>query len=218
MYNIDKNSTANLVQSYFQGTGISLFHLRDHENQGEILDCHGFIDTVYNVRKLAPLPAEYTQPRKVYCSSEELFALLCRFNYEDLFEYPQLNLAKTEDQQWLQQFANFADSAKSWAQYHIHEKFIQPPNIKDPNSLLPLLCDRVNTLHMQVNTMNLNIKAIRGLNPGKTSVNICDCSVYALTKETQFLSIFRTIFQCLEDYIWSNACWLLMDNSLKEVV
>ena len=98
--NIDKNDTANLVQSHFHGTGILLFQLLDPQNQGESLDCHGFIDAVYNIKKLAPLPAEYTQPRKVYHSSEELFAPLCRFNYEDLFEYPELNLAKTEEQQW----------------------------------------------------------------------------------------------------------------------
>ena len=81
---VDKNTIANLVQSYFYGTGISLFQLLDHKNQGESLDCHGFIDAVYNVKKLAPLLAEYTQPSKVYFSSEELFAPLFRFNYEDL--------------------------------------------------------------------------------------------------------------------------------------
>ena len=137
--NIDKNATASLVQSHFHGTGISPFELLDNEIQGESLDCHGFIDAVYNIKKLAPLPAEYTQPRKVHCSSEELFAPLCRFNYEDLFEYPELNLAKTEEQQWLQQFASFADSAKLWAQYHIHKNCIQPPNVKDTNYLLSLL-------------------------------------------------------------------------------
>ena len=184
--NIDKNATANLVQSHFHGTGISLFQLLDHENQGKSLDCHGFIDAVYNIKKLAPLPAEYTQPRKVYRSSGELFAPLCRFNYEDLFEYPELNLAKTEEQQWLQKFASCVDSAKSRAQYHMHEKCIQPRNVKDTNSLLPLLRDRVNTLDMQVHTMNLNIKAISALNPGQTPVDVSDCPVYALTKETQF--------------------------------
>ena len=94
--NIDKNATVNLVQSHFHGTGILLFQLLDHRHQGESLDCHGYTDAIYNIKKLAPLPAEYTQPRKVYHSSEELFAPLCRFNYEDLFEYPELNLAKTE--------------------------------------------------------------------------------------------------------------------------
>ena len=96
-----------------------------------------------------------------------------------MFEYP-------EDQQWLQQFASFSDSAKSWAQYNIHEKCIQPPNVKDTNSLLPLLQDRVNTLDMQVHTMNLNIKAIIALNPSQTPVDVSDCPVYALTKEAQF--------------------------------
>ena len=100
--NIDRNPTTNLVQSHFHGTGISLFQLLNHENQGESLDSDGFTDAVYNIKKLAPLSAECTQLRKVYRSSGELFAPLCRFNYEDLFEYPELNLAKTEEQQWLQ--------------------------------------------------------------------------------------------------------------------
>ena len=126
------------------------------------------------------------QPRKVYRSSGELFAPLCRFNYEDLFEYPELNLAKTEERQWLQQFASFADSAKSWAQCHIHKKCIQPPNVKDTNSLLSLLRARVSTLDMQVHTMNLNIKAIIALRPVQTPVDLSDCPVYAFTKEAQF--------------------------------
>ena len=98
---IDKNATANLAQSHFHETGISLFQLLDLENQGGSLDCHGFIDTVYNSKKLAPLPAKYTQPSKVNRPSEELLAPLCRFNYEDLLEYPEVNLANTEDHPWL---------------------------------------------------------------------------------------------------------------------
>ena len=90
--------------------------LIDYENQGESLDCYGFIDAVYNIKKLTPFPAEYTQPSNVYRSWEELFAPLCRFNYEDLLEYPELNFAKTEEKQ----FASFVDSVKSWAEYHIH--------------------------------------------------------------------------------------------------
>ena len=103
-----------------------------------------------------------------------------------MFEYPELNLAKTEEQQLLQQFVSFVDSAKSWAQYHIHEKCIQPLNVKDTNSLLPLLRDRVNTLDMQVHTMNLNIKAISALNLDQTTVDVSDYRVYALTREAQF--------------------------------
>ena len=57
--NIDKNATANLFQFHFHGTDIWLFQLLDHENQSESLDCHGFIDAVYNIKKLAPLTAEY---------------------------------------------------------------------------------------------------------------------------------------------------------------
>ena len=103
-----------------------------------------------------------------------------------MFEYPELNLTRTEEQHWLQQFGSFAGSAKSWTQYHIHEKCIQPPSVKDTDSLLPLLRDRVNTLDMQVHTMNLNIKAISGLNSGQTPVDVSDCPIYALTKEAQF--------------------------------
>ena len=33
-------------------------------------------------------------------------------------------------------------------QYQIHEKCIQPPNVKDTNSLLSLLWDRFKTLEM----------------------------------------------------------------------
>ena len=163
--NIDKNTTANLVQFHFHGTGISFFQFLDHENQGESLDCHGSIDAVYNIKKLAPIR---------------------RFSYKDLFEYPEVNLAKTGEHQWLQQFASSADSAKSWAQYHIHEKCMQPPIIKTTNSLLPLFGDKVNTLDMQVYTVNLNIKAINAINPGQTPADVSDCPVDALTKEAQF--------------------------------
>ena len=83
--NIDKNGTANLVHSHFYGTGLLLFKLLDHGNQGESLDCHDLIDAVYKIKKLAPPPDEYTQPSKVYRSSEEVFAPLCRFIYEYLF-------------------------------------------------------------------------------------------------------------------------------------
>ena len=103
-----------------------------------------------------------------------------------MFEYPELNLEKIEEQQWLQLSASFSDSAKSWAQYHIPENCIQPPNVKDTYSLLPLLQDRVNTFDMQVHTMNLNIKSISALNPGQTPVDVSDCLVYALTKKAQF--------------------------------
>ena len=68
--NIDRNATANLFQSHFHGSCILLFQVLDHEKQGESLDCHRFIDAVYNIKKL------------VCCSSEELFIPLCRFNYE----------------------------------------------------------------------------------------------------------------------------------------
>ena len=68
--NINKNATTHLVKSHFHGTAILLFQLPDQEKQGESLDCHGFTDAVCNIKKL-------TQPRKVYRSSEELFASLC---------------------------------------------------------------------------------------------------------------------------------------------
>ena len=61
------------------------------------------------------------------------------------------------------QFASSVDSAK-WADYDIHEKCIQPPIVKDTNSLLSLLRNKLNTLDMQIYTMNLNIIATSGFN------------------------------------------------------
>ena len=113
-------------------------------------------------------------------------ARLCRFNYEDLFECPKVNLAKTEEHHWLQQFASSLDSTKSWAQYHIQEKCTQPPIVKDTNSLLPLLRDKVNALDIQVHTINLNIKSISAWRPSWKPVDSSDCLVYALTKDAQF--------------------------------
>ena len=85
---------------------------------------------------------------------------------------------------------------------------------KDANSLLPLLWDRVNTLDMQVHTMNLKIKATSALNPGQTPVDVPDCPSMLSQRRPNFdfLSIFRTILRCLEGYILSNAYWLLMAN------
>ena len=57
--NIDKAyATAYLVQSHFHGTGTPPFQLLDHDNHGESLECHGFLDAVYSINKLVPLPAE----------------------------------------------------------------------------------------------------------------------------------------------------------------
>ena len=75
---------------------------------------------------------------------------------------------------------------KSWAQYHILEKHTQPQVIKDTNSLLPQLPDKVNTLEMQVLTMQLQVKAIKALNPDQTAVDVSDFPLYAVTKEEQF--------------------------------
>ena len=54
------------------------------------------------------------------------------------------------------------------------------PFVKGINSLLPLLWGKVNTLHMQIHTMNLNRKAIRALNPSQTLVNVFDCPVQSV--------------------------------------
>ena len=74
---------------------------------------------------------------------------------------------------------------------------------------------------MQVHTMNLNIEAISALNPGLTPADVSDYPVYTLTKEAWFQfseHFFFTILWCLDDYILSNAFWLLKDSSLKELV
>ena len=69
--------------------------------------------------------------------------------------------------------------------------------VKATNSLLLLLWDKVNTLHMQLHTMNLNRKAISTLNPGQMLVDVFDWPVYDFTKEAQFRfpNTFRTILR-----------------------
>ena len=99
---------------------------------------------------------------------------MLKFNYGDLFEYPESNLAKTEKQPWLEQVASFVNSAKSWAHYHIHQECSS------------LSMSKILTFDMQVQTMNLNIKAISPLNPRQTSVDVSDCPVCALTKEASY--------------------------------
>ena len=136
--NIDKNATANLVSSHFHGTGISLLHL-EYENQGERLTTIDFSDSSHQSKKLAPLPAEYSKPSKIYCSEEDYYAPLCNYNFVDLTEYTDLEREKVAEQKWLNQFVSPNDHAKSWAQYHIKEKSIEPPMVEDTNSLLPLL-------------------------------------------------------------------------------
>ena len=63
----------------------------DHETQGVVLiDAHGFIDAVCNIKKLTLFPAEYTQPSNIYGCSGELFTPISTFNYEDFSEYPEV--------------------------------------------------------------------------------------------------------------------------------
>ena len=47
----------------------------------------------------------------------------------------------------------------------------------------------MNTLDIQVHTMNLNINAISAFNLGQTPVDVSDYRVYALTKEA-YLNYF----------------------------
>ena len=136
----------------------------------------------HKLKKLAPLPAEYTEPKNVYRSSDDFFAPLCTYDFNDL-DFSNLNSAKDEEYKWLHQFAISVDTAKAWAQYHVGENH-SAPLCEGTNSLLPLLRDKVNTLDMQCHTMKLNVKAVNALNPGQTDVS--DCPVYALTKEAQY--------------------------------
>ena len=109
--NINKNALSNLFQSHFHSTGISLFQLLDHENQGESLVMDLLIQFATSKNQLRFQLNRRNQVRFIVL--EELFAPLCRFNYKDLLEYPEVNLAKTEEYKWLQQFSGSVNSAKS---------------------------------------------------------------------------------------------------------
>ena len=84
----------------------------------------------------------------MYTSSNEYYAPLCSYNYEDLTNFPDFERAKLEEYKWLNQYTSTNDTPKSWAQYHIEDRKIESPPVADTNSLLPLLRNMVNTLDM----------------------------------------------------------------------
>ena len=190
--NIDKNASAHLVHSHYHGTSISLLQFPDAGNQGESLDNFDYIDAAHKLKKLSPLPSEYTNPEKVHRSSDDYFAPLCSYNYTDLNEYPDLDCAKLEERKWASEFSLGRDE-KAWVQNHIGKiETAKPQEIyQGENALLPLLSDKVNTLDMQCHTMKLNMKVVNALNPGQTPVDTSDCPIFALTKE----AIYRFPYQ-----------------------
>ena len=183
--NIDKNASANLIKSHYHGTSISLLQFPIDGQLGDELDRVDFVDISHGSKKLSPLPAEYTEPIKIPRSTATFYAPLCLYNFNDSDEYTDLNLAKKQEYNWLDQFIANSDLDKSWSQYHSGENRSVPIH-KGINSILPLIGDKVSTLDMQHHTMKLNIKIVNVLNPGQTPVDVSDCPVYALTKEVQF--------------------------------
>ena len=132
------------------------------------------------------MPAEYTEAPKINHSSlpTDFDAPLCKYNFIDIQDFSELDLAKMQEYNWASQFSiPIVQNAKAWTQYHIDTNDLAAPEWLDENSLLPLISDDINTLEMQCHTMRLNIKAVNALNPGQTPVDISDCPIYALTKE-----------------------------------
>ena len=185
--NIDKNASANLIQSHYHGTSITLVQFLDdspsnNSNQDFSID---YIDKTHSSKKLTLLPAEYTNPSHVNKSklSGDLYAPLCCVNFEDT-NLDQLEEAMNDEFKWASQFAASYDQNKSWAQYHINNLSENSSNnISGENALLPLIRDKINTIEMQCHTMELNIKSVNVVNPGQTPVDVSDCPIYALTKE-----------------------------------
>ena len=172
--NIDKNASANLIKSHYHGTSISLLQFPIDGQLGVVLDRVDFVVVSHGSNKLSPLPAEYTEPIKTPRSTATFYAPLCLYNFNDSDEYPELNLAKTQEYNWLDQFIANDDLAKSWSQYHSGENRSVPIH-KGINSILPLIGDKVNILDMQYHTMKLNIKTVHVLYPGQTPVDVSDC-------------------------------------------
>ena len=92
-----KNASVKLVPSHFHVTGISLLQPLDYENQGEFMQCTNFVDAAYELKKFAPLPAKFKQPGKLFCQSNDLFAPICTYNYEDVTEYPMVLTTKAAE-------------------------------------------------------------------------------------------------------------------------
>ena len=223
--NIDKNAAANLIKSHYHGTSISLLQFPDCEGDGEELQSHEFVDATYNLKKLCPLPAEYTCPTKVYRPSEAFFAPLCTYNFEDIVSFDELEKARTKEHEWAFTFSTLADNCKAWAQYHSSESDASKHVCEGINSLLPLLRDKVNTLQMQCHTMKLNTKAVKALNPDQTPVDVSDCPVFALTKEaiyrfpeqfTNYFAMFGGLH--IEQCLLVTHGQLLENSGLKEIL
>ena len=156
--NIGTNATAYLAQSHFHDTDVSLFQLLEQENRGE---SHGFIDAVYSIKKLAQLPAEYTQPCKIYRSPEELFAQLWRFNYEDLRKYPDVGLAKTEER------SSCNSLLAQLIQLNQRHSIIYTSNVSSPSlSKILILCFHylgIKSIHKRERNFFLCVQSLKNL-------------------------------------------------------
>ena len=183
--NIDKNARANLVHSHYHGTSISILQFPEYEGHGCKLDLSDYINSSSKSRKLSPLPMDYAEPQKLSSFTNDLFSTPNPCDFEDLLYFPELELARKDEEMWLEQTDPSNAIAESWSQYHASKNRAVPllPGI---NALLPLLRDKVNTLEMQRHVMRLNSKAVSELNPNQTPVDMSDQPVYALTKEVQY--------------------------------
>ena len=196
--NIDVNASANIIKMHYHGTSLSLLQIPFAENTGEDIEISPYLEVSFTSKKISPLPLKYTTVKRVPQSSNDLYYPTSP-DVKDINDFPNMTKAMREETEWLDHFhSSNNEDAKGWAQYHSSFKR-GPTPIQGINSIMPMLPDKVSTLAMQCDRMDLNIELINILNPGQTPVDACDCPVYALTKEAQirFPSKYENYFTFL---------------------
>ena len=118
-YNINKNALSNLVKSHYLRTSISLLQFPEWENPGETLENFEYIVSVLKLKKLSPLPAEYTKAPKINHSSlpTDFYAPLFTYNSIDTQNFSAIDSAKMQEYSWTSLFSiPDVQNAKTWAQ------------------------------------------------------------------------------------------------------
>ena len=86
-------------------------------------------------------------------------------------------------------------------------------NLREKETILPLIREKVNSLNCQYHCMNIIMDTIGEINPSQTSVDVCDQPIYALTKQLQwrFPRNFRKYF-CLFGGLHVEKCLLVLHS------
>ena len=106
------NSKSNFIQWHYHGTSRSLIQFRSHGVEGEPfskVDISQPVRTSKKSKKLSPLPTEYTTVKDQFRkrgTTENLWAPVCTIVFTDIIDLQVLDVAFTEEIEWLVQVYN----------------------------------------------------------------------------------------------------------------